>query len=206
MSQKHIDITSAWLLEALMAKNSGSSHYARVKYNQPNASEAISQALVSLCSFSQPHDLLILCIGTDRSTGDSLGPLIGSRLLEHKPPFQVLGSLDQPVHAANLAETLKQIQADPPAWTIAIDASLGSMDGVGMVNIGAGSLQPGAGVYKTLPQVGNLYITGIVNVGGFMEYFVLQNTRLALVAKMADVISHGLLSAFALQYRKSGRR
>ena len=181
-----------------MAKpKSPASHYARIKYNQPNASEAISQALVSLCPASPTaQDMLVLCIGTDRSTGDSLGPLTGSMLLEREPPFQVLGCLEEPVHAANLTETLERIQSNPPRWTVAIDASLGNLDGVGMVNIGVGSLQPGAGVYKRLPQVGNIYITGIVNVGGFMEYFVLQNTRLSLVTKMAEVICLGLTSAF----------
>lgn len=184
-----------------MAKNnSPPQHFARIKYNQPDASEVISQALISLCSvIPSPQDILILCIGTDRSTGDSLGPLTGSKLMEHEPPFQIVGCLEHPVHAANLAETLERIQANPPKWTVAIDASLGNMDGVGLVNIGPGALQPGAGVNKRLPQVGDVYITGIVNVGGFMEYFVLQNTRLSLVTKMADVICAGLLSAFAFQ-------
>lgn len=189
-----------------MAKNlSSAQHYARIKYNQPGASEAISQALTSLCSCPMA-EIMILCIGTDRSTGDSLGPLIGSKLLDNCPPFQVVGCLDQPVHAANLAETLDRIQANPPDWTVAIDASLGNMDGVGMVNIGTGALQPGAGVYKRLPQVGNVYITGIVNVGGFMEYFVLQNTRLSLVTKMADVICAGLLTAFGRSKTKAEHR
>ena len=70
-----------------------------------------------------------------------------------------------------------------------------------MLNIGMGSLQPGAGVNKRLPQVGDVYITGIVNVGGFMEYFVLQNTRLSLVTKMAAVICEGLLAAYAVNTR-----
>lgn len=35
-------------------------------------------------------------------------------------------------------------------------------------------------------------MTGIVNVGGFMEYFVLQNTRLSLVMNMANVIGDAL--------------
>jgi len=44
-------------------------------------------------------------------------------------------------------------------------------------------------VNKDLPPVGDIHMTGIVNVGGFMEYFVLQNTRLNLVVKMADIIA-----------------
>jgi len=190
------------LLEGVMAKNfTAPQHYARIKYSQPDASHIISQTLLSLYNnpVDSPGDILILCIGTDRSTGDSLGPLIGSGLLRQSPPFQVLGSLDHPVHAANLTDTLEHIRLAPPKWTIAIDASLGNMEGVGIVNIGVGALQPGAGVNKRLPPVGDIYITGIVNVGGFMEYFVLQNTRLSLVVKMADVICAGLLKAFSMQ-------
>ncbi|MFP3381143.1 DUF1256 domain-containing protein, partial [Bacillus sp. SIMBA_069] len=52
-----------------------------------------------------------------------------------------------------------------------------------------GALKPGAGVGKELPPIGDASITGVVNVGGFMEYFVLQNTRLSLVMKMATQIA-----------------
>ncbi|MEW6230356.1 MAG: DUF1256 domain-containing protein, partial [Bacillota bacterium] len=36
------------------------------------------------------------------------------------------------------------------------------------------------------------HVTGIVNVGGYMEYLVLQNTRLCLVMRMAEVIATAL--------------
>jgi len=183
-------------------------HLARVKYNHPDAVNIISQSLLSLYNqpLSSPEELLILCIGTDRSTGDSLGPLIGTYLLQQRAPFRILGSLDHPVHAANLVQTIEAIKDNPPRWTVAIDASLGNIDGVGTVNIGAGSLQPGAGVNKHLPLVGDAYITGVVNVGGFMEYFVLQNTRLSLVVKMAEVICSGLIGAFSCTNQVAGHR
>ncbi|MGB4312546.1 MAG: DUF1256 domain-containing protein [Natronincolaceae bacterium] len=38
------------------------------------------------------------------------------------------------------------------------------------------------------PAVGDISITGIVNLSGYMEYLVLQNTRLSLVMKMADTL------------------
>jgi putative sporulation protein YyaC len=140
---------------------------------------------------------ILLCIGTDRSTGDCLGPLVGSKLgaLE-QDFFQIYGTLEHPVHAGNLREKLEEINSsfeDP--LVIAVDACLGSLENVGCVNIGDGSLTPGAGVNKNLPPVGEIHITGIVNVGGFMEYLVLQNTRLNLVMRMADLIVQGLLNA-----------
>ena len=136
---------------------------------------------------------VVVCIGTDRSTGDSLGPIVGSKLQEaHHKYFKVMGTLENPVHASNLPEYLKIIDSLANPFVIAVDACLGNIDNIGYINIGEGSLKPGAGVNKHLPSVGNLHITGIVNVGGFMEYFVLQNTRLNIVMKMARIISEGI--------------
>jgi len=138
---------------------------------------------------------ILLCIGTDRSTGDSLGPLVGSKMAALEQDFFIVyGTLEQPVHASNLKEKLEEIHRfyhNP--FIIAIDACLGNIDSVGCVSIGDGALLPGAGVNKNLPPVGEIHITGIVNVGGFMEYMVLQNTRLNLVMRMADTIVKGLM-------------
>ena len=56
---------------------------------------------------------------------------------------------------------------------------------------------------KNLPEVGEVHITGIVNVAGFMEYFVLQNTRLSIVMKMADIISRSIQSVVTRLHREA---
>jgi putative sporulation protein YyaC len=141
---------------------------------------------------------VVLCIGTDRSTGDSLGPLVGSKLESAKlRHLKVYGTLEEPVHAVNLQETIDQIQnKENNPFILAIDACLGRNESIGFISVKEGSLQPGTGVNKNLPAVGNLQIIGIVNVGGFMEYMVLQNTRLSLVMKMANIISQGIINEF----------
>lgn len=141
------------------------------------------------------QDRVLLCVGTDRSTGDCLGPLVGSKIQDMAQNYlHVYGTLEQPVHASNLREKLDEIHSlFPDPYIIAVDACLGSLESVGQISIGDGSLQPGAGVNKKLPEVGDVHVTGIVNVGGFMEYLVLQNTRLNIVMKMADLIVEGLL-------------
>lgn len=135
--------------------------------------------------------LVILCIGTDRATGDSLGPLVGYKLRSLDfPGVHVYGTLDEPVHAKNLQTTLTHIkQEHPHALLLAIDASLGSMDHVGHITIGDGPIKPGAGVQKDLPAAGDFHITGIVNFSSMMNMAILQNTRLSLVMKMADMIA-----------------
>ncbi|MNI74428.1 hypothetical protein D3C76_1435500 [compost metagenome] len=51
---------------------------------------------------------------------------------------------------------------------------------------------PGLAVNKDLPAVGDLSITGIVNISGNFEFMVLQNTRLFTVMTLADTISKGI--------------
>ena len=46
-------------------------------------------------------ELVFLCIGPDRSTGDSLGPLIGYKLknmILPKKEIHIIGTLEDPVH------------------------------------------------------------------------------------------------------------
>ncbi|MEQ2129977.1 spore protease YyaC [Caldanaerobacter subterraneus KAk] len=145
--------------------------------------------------YKEPYrEIILLCIGTDRSTGDSLGPLTGHKL---KPLLRnkahVFGTLEDPLHAKNIIDVLKEIRNTfYMPFTIAIDASLGSLKHVGHISIGKGPIKPGAGVSKELPPVGDMFVTGIVNISGFMEYMVLQNTRLRTVMKMADIIAAGV--------------
>ena len=171
----------------------------RISHQDPHVLERFSWDLtyrLLKLGYDYQKPLIVVCIGTDRSTGDCLGPLIGSKLKEIEQDFyHVYGTLDDPVHGTNLEEKLKEIYSlykDP--LIIAVDACLGQLENVGFINIANGPIKPGSGVQKSLPAFGDIHITGIVNVGGFMEYLVLQNTRLNLVMKLADTIKDGLLA------------
>jgi putative sporulation protein YyaC len=139
----------------------------------------------------------IVCIGTDRSTGDSLGPLVGTRLQNlERGLFRVYGTLEAPVHANNLAEIMDSItQQTASPFILAVDACLGKTESVGYISVKPGPLYPGSGVNKCLPPVGDMSISGIVNVGGYLEFMVLQNTRLSLVMKMAKLIAQSIYYA-----------
>ncbi len=152
-------------------------------------------------SFSR--EIVYLCIGTDRATGDCLGPLVGSRLKALLPAAPIYGTLEEPVHAVNLNEALNSIEGHSrQPLVVAIDACLGNVDRIGYINIRKGSLKPGSAVKKVLPEVGDFHISGVVNVGGFFEHMVLQNTRLFTVYQMADIISKSLYLA---QFRYTRR-
>ena len=147
-------------------------------------------------NYDPRRELILLCIGTDRVTGDSLGPLIGYKISQYTPPpMTIYGTLQDPVHAKNLESTLGRIQRiheDP--FIIAVDASLGRMESIGCLTVGVGSIKPGQGVDKALPEVGDMFITGIVNYNGMFGNVNIQNTRLNVVMKMADIAYYGILS------------
>lgn len=153
------------------------------------------------------RELVFLCIGSDRITGDSLGPLVGHSLSRHGLSFAyVYGTLSQPVHALNLCETIEEIKLrHPDSLLIAIDASLGARKHTGFLTISKGSLEPGLGVRKKLPPVGDISITGIVNAAGNFDHFTLQTTKLSTVVCMADAIVFGILMAYRRYFYGSGQ-
>ena len=84
-------------------------------------SRSASEELASLFSYCIQKDgrmfreLVFLCIGSDRITGDSLGPLIGYQLSPYcSRIFHVYGTLDDPVHALNLPDRISYIHSRHP--------------------------------------------------------------------------------------------
>ncbi len=151
--------------------------------------------LISRQNFCEQRPLIILCIGSERYTGDALGPLVGSYLLENSAGI-IIGTLDEPVHAGNLADTIKKIErqyANP--IIIAVDACLGNKDEIGNIEVWQGGLEAGIAVGHKLPCVGQISIIGVVNSGGQFGYFELQNTPLSIVIKLMKVIGEAISDA-----------
>jgi len=183
----------------IFSKQSIKENKLRVHLDDPLAVHKLSRQLSDFLSCSVKKEKpIILCIGTDRSTGDSLGPLTGWRLtsLLHDTGIEVFGTVDNPLHAQNLVQNLSAISEKTSRHpVIAVDACLGQHTNVGTVLLVQEALKPGSGVCKELPPVGDISISGIVNVGGFMELQVLQNTRLSLVLKMSQIIANSIYLA-----------
>lgn len=140
--------------------------------------------------------LILVCIGSDKITGDCLGPLVGHKLSRIVPhPERVYGTLGHPVHAQNLHEILNEInQTYSRPFLIAVDASLGLSNHIGYITLTEGPLKPGEGVKKRLPSLGEISITGIVNSSHERGNDLLHNTRLHLVEELADFIFMGMIN------------
>lgn len=152
----------------------------------------LSTELYPILNNNRP--IVFVCIGSDRSTGDSLGPLVGHKL-QHisRNNINVYGTLRNPIHAKNIVNILDNIDSNfMNPYIIAIDSCLGSLNNVGKIFIRKSPLIPGLALNKSLPPVGEMSITGIVNISSGFDFLVLQNTRLHIVMNLADSISRGI--------------
>lgn len=135
------------------------------------------------------NKIIFICIGTDRSTGDSYGPIVGSMLKQkiNDKNIEIYGTIHEPVHAKNLLYILETIDLKNNL-VIAIDACLGETNQVGKIFINNKPIRPGAGMDKNLGCVGDISIRGIVNLySDFMSFEVVQNTRLSVVYDLAKL-------------------
>lgn len=145
---------------------------------------------------SLERPIVILCIGSDKNISDGFGPLVGTFLIENNFPYKVYGTLQNPVNAFNLEDTINKIiknYADP--FIISIDASLGEPTKVGYIQLNDGPIHPGLALGNELPLVGDMHIKGFVNtsVPTYPAHF-LNDTRLFHVMNMSRATAHLLIT------------
>ncbi len=140
---------------------------------------------------------VIICVGSDLVVGDSLGPIVGSKLLEilNGKAF-VYGTLSSPITAKEI-ETIKQTtkKLHPHSKVIVVDAGVGNSEDIGQIKIADYGINPGLGVNKILPLIGDVSIVGIVGEKERGERN-LNDIRLNLVNTLAYDIIRGLCLAF----------
>ncbi len=161
---------------------------------EKNAASMVKDALKPIiCEKMREHThIVVLCIGTDRVTGDSLGPFVGDRLSKSGAVW-VFGTIHRPVHAKNLHSALEYIGSRGKPLVIAVDAALGSH--IGHIAVADEGIHPGTALSKRLPEAGHIGITGIVNCDGVSGIKILQSTRLSRIIDMSEVIAEGISQA-----------
>jgi putative sporulation protein YyaC len=140
------------------------------------------------------REIYFLCIGTDRSTGDSFGPLTGTLLAERGFP-NVIGTLEQPCDALSITEAVRLLPEN--ATVIAVDACLGFTDSIGCFLVAEGPIRPAEALGKVLAERGRYSVAGVVNSKGPKPYFTLQTTSLRAVMAMARETADAAAAAWA---------
>ena len=142
---------------------------------------------------------VLLCIGSDLSVGDSLGPVTGTRLKEKLSGLgcYIYGTLSKPITAHEVKYVGQFIRSTHPlSPIIAIDAAVGSSGDIGLIRISKGGIKPGSGANKKLGRVGDISIIGVVAEKSVFNFSLLSATRLNIVYKMAGIIAEGVSTYF----------
>ncbi|MFD1705321.1 spore protease YyaC [Siminovitchia sediminis] len=156
--------------------------------------DTLADMISEILSTSDRENVIFLCVGSRRSIGDSLGPAVGTLLKEKDIPFQVIGTLDDPVHALNVTEILNKIQNEIPSPLIfPIDASLGDISQVGKIYLIKGPLIPGSASNITLEPIGDYHLRAVVNaLDPLLPAKSLNDSKAEDVEKLAAVITEVL--------------
>lgn len=169
----------------------------KIKVNYTN-----EMAYYNLSNFLKDYinsKTLLLCIGTDRCIGDSLGPMVGTMLKSSFFPLPIFGTIKHPIHALNLEAQLKALKETHKDYKIiGVDACIGDSDFIGEIQIRNYPIHPGKGVGKSLPDVGDCSIVGIVDSCDTSELFTNRNIRLDLIMDMASIISKAIIHSYYL--------
>lgn len=146
--------------------------------------------------------ILFFNIGSARSLGDAVGPLLGTLLVEAgaaSSDVVVMGTAEDPIHARNISDKIEAAKASyAESVCIATDAAVGNH--VGSMRLTPGMLVAGAARHRMLPPIGDysLLVTtiegrnGCVNTLDAMVYCSNIGLIYGLARKMADAIVLGL--------------
>lgn len=165
------------------------------KYNTRRAISDLADYIESELDVSK--EIIIMCIGTDKCTGDSLGPLVGTLLSKRhklKNKVKVVGTLENPLHALTLPKY--KDMCFKGKFVIAVDAAVGSESSVDDIKIELEALKPGESLGKDLGEYGDISIKGVVCQDlGLTTFSMLTVTRMNKVYNMANVIQKAIYKA-----------
>lgn len=155
------------------------------------APKMISSAINEIvCSDAE---VVFACIGSDLVVGDSLGPLCGTFIKNKNNNAYLYGTLKNPLTAKEIECFGANIRKmHPNSIVVAIDASVGKPEEVGLVKIFDRGIKPGLAVNKNLSLIGDVSIIGVVAEKSNENFNLYNFTRLNLIYRLAESISNGV--------------
>ena len=147
--------------------------------------------------------VIFLCVGTDRITGDTFGPIVGyklKRLFGELKNIDIIGDLENIVCDLNIENVIDNIclnHSNP--FIISIDSAVScNEENIGKIIVERGGICVGKCLCKNRYVVGDMNIKGIVAKdlkNPKRNFMLLQNIRLNMIMQMADIVSHGIYNS-----------
>ena len=148
---------------------------------------------------------VIVCIGTPKVCGDSLGPIVGDLLVDtYSVDGYVYGKTSSPVTGINCESYYKHVRTHHRnSIIIAVDACLGQAQDVGKIKYSLDGLRAGSALSKNISKFGDVSLLGIVAKKSNDNLSSLVNADKTLVNSLAQEIAkkiHNLILNLRLSY------
>ena len=152
---------------------------------------------------------VVVCIGSDKVSGDMLGPLVGTSLRDkYRVTCPVYGVVGESVNGVNLETYLAMLRERHASDSvIAVDAAVGKREDVGKIRLKRGGIRAGGALEKAFGQVGDVGIVGVVAEETEPEdvYAALLAVPFELVSELASRIANMIYTVLSLQEKKATR-
>ncbi|WP_077866764.1 spore protease YyaC [Clostridium saccharobutylicum] len=168
-----------------------------VHYKDINASHILGAKLKEIIH-ENDGQIILVCIGSDRVIYDSLGPLVGTLLLDIGIEVPIFGPLNSPIHSENIKIEIEEIKEKfPNHKLVVIDGAFGEESDVGFIVVKRGSIKPGLGVDKNISAVGDYSIVPIIGNYEISKYISKLPIRLRNIFEIAVVIREAFKYAYS---------
>lgn len=148
------------------------------------------------------NEIIFLCVGTDRITGDCFGPLVGDNLINKFKQYNIsnidiYGNLKENISYENISDKIKIIkQKYKNPCIVVIDAALSNKENIGKIFVNNSKTILGNGLNKNKIEIGDISIKAVVAKNHKLPQYnfkILQNISLYVVMTLANIVSDGIV-------------
>ena len=140
--------------------------------------------------------LIFLCVGTDLILGDSIGPIIGTKLKKLENEYiKIFGTLSKTLNFNNARNEINNIYLNyQNPYIITIDAALSNFNEVGDIVLDKGFIKIGKALEKSICFYSNTNIKCVVGNNVCMKENLnqLKNIEEQEIYSMANIVYNGI--------------
>lgn len=153
--------------------------------------------------------IIFLCIGTNKVIGDSIGPIVGTNLINNlkctedfnfeNSNIKVIGDMSNNISYNNIEDNMKKLAGNN--FIIVIDSALSSENNIGKIFIHDRGLKYAESLKRKNNVIGDVSIKAVVgkNTQNRLKNFkILRNASTKRVMTMANILSKGIIDAMCL--------
>ena len=142
-------------------------------------------------------NIIILCIGTNKVLGDSIGPVVGSFIKKYENEYiKIYGTIEKNIDFLNTKNIIEEIYdkyINP--YIITIDAALSKKNNVGEIIVSKGYIKIGKALEKNICFYSNINIKCVVgkyeNINK-NNFKILNDIDEYKINNMRDIVVYGI--------------